>query len=42
MDDMEEDYNLFESTWLTTTVEEIDKKMIKEYEQIIRRKVSLF
>ena len=41
MDEMEEDYNLFESTWLSTTSEEIDKKMIHEYEQIIRRKVII-
>ena len=40
IEEMEEDQNLFESTWLSTTAEEIDKKMIHEYEQIIRRKVS--
>lgn len=37
-EEMDEDHYLFESTWLSTTVEQIDKKMINEYEQIIRRK----
>ena len=41
MKEMEEGNHLFESTWLSTAIEQIDKKMINEYETIMRRKVTI-
>lgn len=32
----------FENTWLSTSMNELDKKMIAEHETIVRRKVTIF
>lgn len=32
----------FENTWLSTSMNELDKKMIAEHETIVRRKVMCF
>ena len=36
---LDEDNSFFESTWLTTTTEQIEKNMRNEFEKTIRRKV---
>ena len=40
--DEDEQDEFFENTWLSTSMNELDKKMIAEHETIIRRKVRFW